>query len=325
MTSQIRTAIENAVTNYHSDASDISIQDVETLQLSTPLPRMSVSWKSNGDLQLAHVLAWTGPADNSHEIRILESLSHTEIPVPELMTAGTSGDISVMLAAQVDGDSVAHMLANIRMRWEISTIAFSYARMLAKLHALDWTKVTPWMADPESIPEDIIDEQVEAEFHRWESNADFVPEEWVSFVRNTLDWLDLRRPVEGSLCLCHGNFHPANIFALDETVTAVTNWQRAGVRDASSDLAMLPVWLRDVGLSVEDAELFAQAANGAYLQASPRGLANTPFYSVAIPLDQLIDRLLDEERPPSADELQNLQGTIERAIALAGRVPWKNR
>jgi aminoglycoside phosphotransferase len=325
MTQHIETAIHHAVSNLHEDAHDVSLpQDLQRLA-EEPVNRLSVSWKANDELHLGHFLAWTGPADNSHEFRMLQSLAQTEIPVPEIVTAGTSGPFSVMLGTQVEGQSVADALRSASMRWEISTIAFAVARLLARIHSLDWTTVTPWMEDPESLAEDIIDDQVDQAFQWRESNADYVPDEWTEFVQKTIAWLDLRRPVDVSLCICHGTFHPRNVFAVDEDITAVVNWQRAQVTDASADLAMLPVWLNELGLSEEDAELFAQAMNGAYLQASPRGLANTPYYSVAQPFDQLLDRLLDSEIPASPDELDRLRGTVDRAMALAGRVPWKNR
>lgn len=325
MSNQIRTALSNAITNLHEDAIDITCPENAADLSKAPAPRLNVSWKSNGDLNIGHFLAWTGPADNSHETRVLEALRHTEIPVPELITAGTSGDTSVMLGTQVEGDSIAHALESAGMRWEISAIAFTYSRMLARIHSLDWTKVAPWLADPESIAEDIVDEQTEDEFQWRESNIDYVPEKWIPFLRRAIDWLELRRPVEVSICICHGQFHPRNIFAVGEDITAVVNWQNARVTDASVDMAMLPVWLNELGLSVEDVELFAQAVNGSYLQSSPRGLGNTPYYSVSQPLDQLIDRLLDQESPASTDELERMQGTVERAMTLAGRVPWKNR
>ena len=325
MTEQIHNAIRNAITNLHADAADVSIPDDLARLDSSPIPGLSLSWKANDELHLGHFLAWSGPADNSHEIRVLEALRHTEIPVPELVTAGTAGDRSVMLAEQVEGESIARTLENVGMRWEISAIAFTYARMLARIHSLDWTKLTPWLEDEESLPEDIVDDQVEQAFRERESGLEKAPADWNAFLKRVIDWLDLRRPVEVSLCLCHGQFHPDNIIAVGEDVTAVVNWQQARVTDASVDLAMLPVWLNEVGLSLEDVELFAQAVNGSYLQSSPRSLGNTPYYSVAQPFDQLIARLLDRDRPASADELERLQGTIERAMALAGQVPWKNR
>ncbi|TVR75566.1 MAG: hypothetical protein EA415_03550 [Sphaerobacteraceae bacterium] len=325
MNQHIEAATQHAISNLHEDAHDISLpQDLSEIEAG-PVNRLSVSWKAQDELHMGHFLTWTGPADNSHEFRMLQALAHTEIPVPEIITAGTSGHRSVMLGAQVEGDSVASMLESAGMRWEISTIAFAFSRLLARIHSLDWTKVAPWLEDPESIPEDIVDVQVEEAFQWREANADYVPDEWSSFVQKTTAWLDLRRPVEVSLCICHGQFHPRNIFAVDEDITAVVNWQKARVTDASVDLAMLPVWLNEVGLSAEDAELFAQAVNGSYLQSSPRGLGNTPYYSVAIPFDQLLDRLLDSENPPEPEELARLKETVERAMALAGRVPWKNR
>lgn len=325
MTDQIRDAIRDAIQRLHSDASDISILDgLDRLGDGAP-SGLNITWKADEELHLGNFLAWTGPADNQHELQVLEAMSHTEIPAPRVVSTGSAGDVSIMLAHQAEGETIASTLAGVGMRWEISATAFAYARMLARIHALDWTTVTPWLADAESLAEDVVDDQVEAEFNDRAEKVDQLPDDWKPFVQRVIDWLELRRPVEVSLCLCHGDYHPGNIIAVGEDITAVVNWQRARVTDASRDLAMLPVWLNDIGLSLEDAELFAQAVQGAYLQESPRDLANIPYYSVAQPLDQLINRLTDAGEPPDDTELEAMQGTIERAMTLAGRVPWKSR
>ena len=315
----------NAIENLHEDASDISLpESFDALEADRP-GSLNISWKADDELHLGQFLAWSGPGDNSHETRVLEAMKQTEIPVPELITAGTADGQSVMLAEPVEGTTIAQQLATSGMRWEVSAIAFTYARMLARIHSLDWTQVTPWLADQESVPEDIVDEQVERSFDSRQQALEHIDTDWRPFAQRAIDWLELRRPVEVSVCLCHGNYRPENVIASGEDITAVVNWQQATVTDASCDLAMLPVWLNEIGLSQEDAELFAQAVNGAYLQASPRGLGNVPYYSVALPFDQLIERLSAKEQPATVDDLAALQGIIERAMSVAGQVPWRNR
>jgi aminoglycoside phosphotransferase len=325
MDAAIREAICDAIQQLDQDSADIAISNDFDVLARQP-GRVSVRWKSNDELHIGTFLAWSQPADRSAVAqRLIEALSSIDVSVPTIVSSGRSDDTHVVLAQLVDGESMATTLEQIGMRWEISATAFAYARTLARLHALDWTQVVPWMADPESLPEDIVDDQVEAQFERrWHCFKD-VPAEWKDFTRRALEWLELRRPVEVSLCLCHGDFRPENIFAVGEDVMAIVNWTSAAVTDASYDLAMLPVWLGELGMSPEEAELFAQAAHGAYLQASPRGLANMPYYSVARPLDQLIERLSGDSESTTGDELNALKGTIERAMALGGRVPWKSR
>lgn len=325
MTDEIRDAIVDAVRGLNPGATDVSVpDDLSPISRSAPAP-ISLTWKADDQLHLGNFVAWTRREHERREIEFLEAMSYTDIPVPRVVSTGTAGSTTVVLANLLDGEQMSRELAGASMRWEISAAAFTYARMLARIHTLDWTKVVPWLGDPEAVPEDIIDDQVEDEFQRRSQRMDQVPREWRPFIQKTIDWLELRRPVEVSLCICHGRFHPDNIYAVGEDITAIVNWQHACITDASFDLAMLPVWLNDVGLSPEEAELFAQAAHGAYLQSSPRGLANMPYYSVSLPLDQLIDRLTRAEDPVSSDTLESIKGTIERAIALAGRVPWKSR
>jgi aminoglycoside phosphotransferase (APT) family kinase protein len=326
MVDEIRQAVIDAVRRLHVDATDVSTPDDLTPLLHDQPASITVTWKSDQELHLGNFSAWARPTEeSSREIAVLKALDLMEVPVPRLVTTGTAGEMSVLLAHQFEGNQMSQALNKAGMRWEISATAFTYARMLARIHALDWTKVMPWIEDPESVPEDIIDNQVEEEFAERHRKLERVPHEWTAFIKRVIEWRDLRRPVEVSLCICHGQFRPENIYAVGEDITEIANWQHARVTDASYDLAMLPVWLSDIGLTPEEAELFAQAAHGAYLQASPRGLGNLPYYSVARPLDQLLEQLIRRDEPEPEAVLEATKGTIERAMALAGRVPWKNR
>jgi aminoglycoside phosphotransferase (APT) family kinase protein len=326
MVDEIRHAILDAIGRLHPNATDIAVpDDLATVQHGSP-SSITVTWKADEELHLGNFTAWVRDSESSErEIRLLDALDQAEIPVPKVVTSGSARRTGIALAHPFEGKPMSSELTNAGMRWEISATAFAYARMLARIHGLDWAKVAPWLGDPESVPEDIIDDQVEEEFQARTRKAGEVPDEWSGFITRTLDWLELRRPVEVSLCLCHGEFRPENIYALGEDITEIVNWHEARVTDASYDLAMLPVWLSEIGMSPEESELFAQAAHGAYLQASPRGLGNLPYYSVARPLDQMLDQLTVVDEPVSDETLNSMKGTIERAMALAGRVPWKSR
>jgi hypothetical protein len=177
------------------------------------------------------------------------------------------------------------------------------------------------MADVEGVPEDIIDEQVEDEMTRWRDQAAALASPVRAPVEQALDWLELRRPVEVSLCLCHGRFNPDTVFLVADEVSAVTMWDGARVTDASYDLATLRSDVDATGMGEDDAELFAQAAYGAYLQASPRGLANTAYYSVARPLAAILDGLATGDG--NETDVGRHWSIIERAMSNAARVPWR--
>jgi aminoglycoside phosphotransferase (APT) family kinase protein len=224
---------------------------------------------------------------------------------------------------RLPGRIIAEAIRGAGMRWELSTLAFSFARMLAEIHALDWKTVAPWMADAAEDAEEIVDLQVDAMWEDWQARIDRLPLATRRPFEQALAWLDLRRPVEVSLCLCHGDYSLTNVLIADDEVSGVLDWESARVTDASYDLALLPFELRGLGLPVEDAELFAQAAHGAYLQNSPRSLGNLSFYTVA----RLLNRALPEAGPAidplaRAEESGEWLNAMRKAMTGAGRVPW---
>jgi aminoglycoside phosphotransferase len=328
MISAIEQAIVNAVLERDAGATDISVTDPRRRPGVVESYDLTLTWKSNEELKIGNVTA-TPIAPDSSEPAVLQALAESGIPVPGVFGAGAEGEskTTVLLTETLIGEPLSSLLAGIGMRWQISALAFTFARMLARVHALDWRLVAPWLADPEAVPEDLIDDQVEAEMSGWRERAATLSEPARNQVERVLDWLDVRRPVEVSLCLCHGTFTPDNVLIESDEVSDIVNWQRARVTDASYDLATLPFDLLATGLSAGDAQLFAQAAYGAYLQSSPRGLANTVYYSVARPLIDLLDVL--EQLEDHGDEAQlrrraeQLSSVIERSMGDARRVPWR--
>jgi aminoglycoside phosphotransferase (APT) family kinase protein len=328
MNPAIEPAIVNAVLQRDAEATDISVTDPRRRPGVAESYDLTLTWKSTEELKIGNVTA-TLIAPESPEPAILQALAASGIPAPGVFGTGVDGesDTTVLLTETLIGEPLSSLLAVIDMRWQISALAFTFARMLARVHTLDWRLVTPWLADPEAVPEDLIDDQVEAELSGWRDRAARLSEPARSQVERVLDWLELRRPVEVSLCLCHGSFTPDNVLIESDEVSGILNWQRSRVTDASYDLATLPFDLQTTGLNPEDAQLFAQAAYGAYLQSSPRGLANTAYYSVARPLVDLLDVLDRLEGAGQETQLrqraERLSSMIKRAMGEAGRVPWR--
>lgn len=218
------------------------------------------------------------------EARLLVSLAGTRVSTPILFEPTAEPDAPLVME-RLPGRPLGELLREAGMRWELSALSFSFARALAAIHALDWRQVVPWLADAESLAEDLVDDQIEARWAEWEARIASLPAAAQTPFTQALRWLDLRRPVDVSVCLCHGDFNPWNVLVASDEVSGVVDWESALATDASYDLALLPFEIARLGLPDEDAELIVQAALGAYLQASPRTLENVPFFTVARLLD----------------------------------------
>lgn len=224
---------------------------------------------------------------------------------------------------------MAHTLANTSMRWELSAHGFTFARALAKVHNLDWKVVSPWMADPESLPEDLVDEQIDRWMEEWERLAAHCPAEYLGRVETALHWLDERRPIDVSLSLCHGDYRPANVIVDADEVAAILGWSHALVTDASYDLALLPFEIRQMGMPLEDADLLSQAIFGSYLQSSARSLGNLQFFAVARLLRAGLESLGFESATPEklgmfTTDTEMLFGAMIQAMTGDQKALWKH-
>lgn len=324
MIDQIETAIGAVVQRLSPGAHGITLVDAKLFPAgdSHTVYDLRVSWRLNDELHIGQFVA----KRDTGERRILEALAGLSIPTPRPLPSDPGEPESFLIMERLPGQVIAEVIRSAGMRWELSALAFSYARMLAEIHALDWQTVVSWMADAEEDPEEIVDIQIDAMWEDWTARIARLPVDTRRPFDQALAWLDLRRPVEVSLCLCHGDYSLTNILIADDEVSGVLDWESARVTDASYDLALLPFELRRLGLPVEDAELFAQAAHGAYLQNSPRSLGNLSFYTVARSLDRslaALERAGTAPTPEAVEEAGEWLGAMQQAMAGAGRVPWR--
>ncbi len=327
MIDQIESAIDSTVRFLNPGAYGITLVDAKLFPEgdSQAVYDLRVSWRLNDELQIGQFVA----KRDTGEWCILEALGALSIPTPRLFLSGAGERGPLLIMERLPGQVIADVIRGAGMRWELTALAFSYARMLAEIHALDWKPVVPWMADAEEDPEEIVDIQVDAMWEDWTARIARLPVYARRPFEQAVAWLDLRRPVEVSLCLCHGDYSLTNVLIADDEVSGVVDWESARVTDASYDLALLPFELRRLGIPVEDAELFAQAAHGAYLQNSPCSLGNLSFYTVS----RLLDRALVAAElacdVPTGDPLARVEeagaclGAMRQAMAGAGRVPWR--
>ncbi len=284
---------------------------------------------SDGVTQIRPLLVRFEPAQIlASEGAILPILALHGIPVPRLLYVEPSELGSYLVLEQIADPSIASRFAESGMRWELSALGFTYGRMLARIHALEWGHLFPWLADAEALPDDMIDEQIDAWWAACEEQITRVPAEYQATAEAALAWLDARRPVEVSLCLCHGDFRPDNVLVADDEVRAVLNWNDVRVTDASYDLALLPFDIRALGLPDADADLVHQAIVGSYVQSSKCGIGNLPFYSVQRLLTAGLQALDADGVPPAplpafSSEVDDLFGALREVMAGGDKPLWR--
>lgn len=317
----------------YPDIEQIRILDLEETGGHASAPQWSVrlTWLAGRVRHLNTYVARSvpGQADPARLAELGRRLSEAGVPVPALIGASTDPSESLLLFEAAPGQPAAQVLRRARMRWQMSALAVTLARALASLHRLDWSSVAPWLADPDAPPEDAIDEQVDDLMNELATRAERLPTTWHEAVSRALAWLDLRRPVTASLCLCHGDFGPDTVMLDQDEVSGLYGWERALMTDAACDLALLPYQTRRLGLPSDDADLFLQTLLASYLQLSPRSLENLPFYVVA----RLTARALDVAEaaftsgPSSTLDaailVEEHLTTLRRAMELAERAPWR--
>jgi len=82
-----------------------------------------------------------------------------------------------------------------------------------------------------------------AELMRWEATLRKAPQqEWIDLGLAARDALADRLPSDGPIGLVHGDFQPANLLFLGDSVSAVIDWDLAFVGDCLVDLGWLMMW-----------------------------------------------------------------------------------
>jgi aminoglycoside phosphotransferase (APT) family kinase protein len=324
----IEQLIHAAIAAQYPDASSVSIIDARRLEDRPADTLVRVTWTGDGVTQIRPLLVRFEPAQSlTPESALLPVLALHGIPVPRLLSVEPSELGSYLVLEQIAEPSISASFTESGMRWELSALGFTYGRTLARIHGLDWAQLFTWLADAEAVPEDVIDEQIDVWWAACEEQISNVPAEFQSTCIAALDWLDARRPVEVSLCLCHGDFRPENVLASNDDVRAVLSWSEARVTDASYDLALLPFDIRALGLPNEDADLVHQAIVGSYVQASKCAIGNLPFYAAQRLLTAGL-RALDADGvtpaplPAFSSDVDELFNALREVMAGSSKPLW---
>lgn len=303
MKTLVEHAIRRAIERNFSDASDISVLETSgSRDHDRPsFLQARVRWSSGDLTRIERLAVKRESADVSSRYEVLlPVLGEQGVPVQRLLVTETTDETSYLVFLWMPGESMAQTFVDASMRWELSAHGFTFARALAKVHNLDWRVVAPWMADPESLPEDLVDEQIDGWMEAWVHRASRCPVEFLGRVEAALRWLDEHRPADVSLSLCHGDYRPANVIVDADEVAGIIGWGHALVTDASYDLALLPFEIRQMQLSAEDADLLSQAIFGSYLQSSKRSLGNLQYFAVARLLTAGLETLGSEGLTPDS-------------------------
>lgn len=288
MAGRFERLVRMAVGHAYPASSDIVVLDATTNEESEPTGRWLVRVRFRlGDLtRIEQVFVTLLPPDVAARDEALSAaLSAQGIAVPPVWMLEPA-DVGVHLVRQyVSGVPLTQLLIDASMRWELTAHGFSFARTLARIHNIDWRAALPWMADPESLPEDLVASQLDSWYEEWQQRATHCPEQYRGDVEAALAWIDDSRPDEVSVALCHGDYWPGNVIMADDDVAAIVGWEHALVTDVSFDLCLIPFEIRQMRVPDEDAQLLAQAIFGSYLQSSVRSLGNLQFFAVVRLLD----------------------------------------
>jgi len=329
---QMVAAVEAVVRREHPDAENLALMGLQRFPHgdSGEVYAVDLSWSVNGTLRVGQFVA--RPADDALP-RLLGALARTGLSIPPVVAAPAETG-GILVTSRLPGSDALDALHAVGMRWELSALAFTFARALGRIHSLDWRAVSPWLADPEEMPEDLVDQQLEECWADWEVRLATLPGGTREAFTSALSWLDARRPVDVAVCLCHGDYGLTNLLIAEDELSGIVDWEDARVTDASYDLALLTTELAHLNLPTGDAELFVQAAFGAYLQSSPRTLGNLPFYAVARLFEQALGATEAAEaiargEPVGprgrrrADRLAETLVDLARSLAGDERVPWR--
>lgn len=331
MASPVENLIASAITILDPRATEVVVMDARQLDDDSALPDRLIRarWTSDEVTQIGQFLMKTRPStEAAEEAALFDALATSQIPVPRVLLVDASDYGSQLVQTYVSGHPISQNLTDASMRWELSALGFTYGRMLAQIHALEWAKVVPWMSDAEAAPESVVDDELDGWWAAWEEQISRIPDEYQTVCNEALAWLDEHRPVEVSLCLCHGDYRPAHVLMAGDDVIAITGWQNARVTDASYDLALMPFDIRQLRLPDEDSDLLHQAIIGSYLQSSNRSIGNLPFYAVSRLLSAALQSLdqgarATESIPAFRSDADELFAAMHEVI-MPGRKPlWR--
>ncbi len=200
--------------------------------------------------------------DMGVEAAVLRAAAAAEVPVPELVAAGT-GDTPVgasyMVLSAVDGETIARkILRDAEFADARQVLPAQLGDALARLHSID----------PGELPDLVETDQVA----QYRATLDALDEPHPTF-ELAFRWLDAHRPPPTARTVVHGDFRMGNVMVGHDGLRAVLDWELAHIGDPMEDLGWLCVkaWRFGSALPVGGVGRYDQLF-AAYERASGRSI-----------------------------------------------------
>lgn len=152
-------------------------------------------------------------ADFEREDWILGQPELKKLPVARVIEFGLTQGCEYLVLEKLPGKRISFVLDDYAD--DQRGFCRQFGQSLAEIHALE-------------IDSDPV---VERRFHRFPE----VGED--PFLSEVLDWLSENTPKEGSECFIHGDHHFANILWENRRISAVLDWELAGIGNKEFDIA----------------------------------------------------------------------------------------
>jgi len=194
----------------------------------------------------------TGVSDTAHnvmrEYKIIEALSESGAPVPQLLAA--SDDCAIMGAPffvmkYINGEVIRRALPDAYLDHpkSQSRIGEELIDKLAALHAFDWrNSAIAKLARPDNY----LERQVE----RWMAQLARYRNRELAEVDAIARWLDANRPAHGDLTVMHGDYKLDNVIFSRSTpprILSLLDFEMTTVGDPLIDLAWAMIFWPDEG------------------------------------------------------------------------------
>jgi aminoglycoside phosphotransferase (APT) family kinase protein len=170
-------------------------------------------------------VAGRGTMDVATEARLLRAAGAAGVPVPAVLTSGSTVDGSYVVTSRVDGETIPRrLLRDPALAPGRAVFAADCGRILAAIASIPVAAVAPLPAtDPLAVIEAMLDRSG-------------TPRPAFEL---TLAWLRANRPAAGRTTVVHGDFRTGNLILGPDGVRAVLDWELAHTGDPREDLGWL--------------------------------------------------------------------------------------